>query len=218
MYIADWGVARVSVDGLRLEPDSGVVWRVSRGEQQEAGGATLLYAALAFAGLAGLTVVTAGIGPSRSTGIVQGMLAGIGAALVLGTFAMFVASPVLRLPWHAPPRVLATMVMGEDAIANILEFEPASFFTGVAVVAVIGILLGALYAAFAQAGPVRLVLGGLFYALAVWVALQYFLLPAFFPLVIDKGFPPLWYGLTFGVFGLALGLFFALAARRRPSA
>jgi glucose/arabinose dehydrogenase len=218
MYIADWGVARVSVDGLRLEPASGVVWRVSRGQQPvtAAGGPTLVYAIVALAVLAVLTVMT-GIGSRRSASVVQGVLAGAGAALVLGAFAMFVAAPILRLPWHAPPRVLATMVMGEDAVANILEFEFASFAAGVIVVLVIGIVSGAIYAALTRAGAVRMVLGAVLFALTLWVALQYFLLPALFPLVVDKGFPPLWYGLTFGVFGLALGLLLALLSRGRSS-
>ena len=44
--------------------------------------------------------------------------------------------------------------------------------------------------------------------------MQYFVLPLLFPLVIDKGFPPLWYALTFAVFGLALGAFLAALNRR----
>lgn len=86
---------------------------------------------------------------------------------------------------------------------------------GVLVALVIGIALGAIYAALARVGVVQLILGAVLSALTMWVALQYFLLPAFFPLVVDKGFAPLWYGLTFGVFGLALGMFRALLSGRR---
>jgi hypothetical protein len=39
--------------------------------------------------------------------------------------------------------------------------------------------------------------------------LQYFILPPLFPLVAEKGFPPLWYGVAFAVYGLALGTLFA---------
>lgn len=58
---------------------------------------------------------------------------------------------------------------------------------GVLVALVIGIALGAIYAALARVGVVQLILGAVLSALTMWVALQYFLLPAFFPLVVDKG-------------------------------
>jgi hypothetical protein len=51
----------------------------------------------------------------------------------------------------------------------------------------------------------RMLVAGLLFGLTAWALLQYFVLPVLFPLVTEKGFPPLWYALSFGVFGLALG-------------
>ncbi|MFN2506363.1 MAG: sorbosone dehydrogenase family protein [Acidimicrobiales bacterium] len=110
MYIADWGIARVSEKGLVLEEDSGVVWRVRAGKAQRGfpGGISLLYALIGTLVLGAATVVVGGIGSARSRRPLDGALAGAVAGLVMGGFTMFVAAPALDLPWHAPPRVLAT--------------------------------------------------------------------------------------------------------------
>ena len=47
----------------------------------------------------------------------------------------------------------------------------------------------------------RIALAGLLLGLTGWALLQYFVLPVLFPLVVDKGFPPRWYGVTFAVYG-----------------
>jgi hypothetical protein len=114
------------------------------------------------------------------------------------------------LPWYAPPRVFATMVMGRAGVANILEFVLLPFIVGLLVVLVLTGLLGIVFALLLRSWtPWRVILGGLFFSLAVWALLQYFILTPLFPLVVEKGFPPLWYAVAFGVYGLALGLLFA---------
>ncbi|HEX5838849.1 MAG TPA: PQQ-dependent sugar dehydrogenase [Anaerolineales bacterium] len=213
MYITDWGVAHITVDGLKLEPNTGVVWRVTRGDPSASlpGGPSLLYALLGLAAFGTLTVVFAR-GPAAYQRLTDGLWAGAVAGLVMGVAAMIVSALVLNLPWYAPPRVFATMVMGRAAVANILEFEAVSFIAGLIVVLVLTSLLGLLFAAFLRSTqPARTVLAGVFYGLTVWALLQYFLLPLLFPLVSDKGFPPFWYAVAFGIYGLALG---ALLARR----
>ncbi|MBI5670741.1 MAG: PQQ-dependent sugar dehydrogenase [Chloroflexi bacterium] len=215
MYITDWGIARITVEGLRLEPNTGVVWKVTRADTGAGlpGSPTLYLALVGTVVLLGGTVAAAW-GRTRSHRIVDGLWLGAVAGLVMGVFAMFVSAVVLRLPWYAPPRVFATMVMGRDAVANILEFKAAPFVLGLIVVLVLTALLGLVFAALLRTRrPERMVLAGFLYGLAVWALLQYFILPLLFPLVAEKGFPPLWYAITFAVYGLVLGALFTLRAR-----
>lgn len=131
----------------------------------------------------------------------------------MGVFTMVVAAPALDLPWHAPPRVLATLVMGRSAVANILEFDLVPLLVGTAVLVVVTALGGLAFAALVRArARVRVLLAGVLFGLTVWAVLQYFGFPLIQPLVTEKGFPPHWYAISFGVYGLVLGLL--LAARR----
>ncbi len=100
MYIAGWGIARVSEKGLVLEEDSGVVWRVWPGKAERGfpGGISLLYALIGTLVLAAATVIVGGIGRARSRRPLDGALAGAVAGLVMGGFTMFVAAPALDLP------------------------------------------------------------------------------------------------------------------------
>lgn len=77
---------------------------------------------------------------------------------------------------------------------------------------VLTVSLGALFTALLRAGQrLRILLARLLFALTGWALMQYFVLPALFPLVVDKGFPPRWYAASFAVYGLGLGAL--LAAR-----
>lgn len=216
MYVTDWGVAHITMDGLKLEPNSGVVWRVTAQQDGEglAVGISRIFAALLTLALAGGTFfLLRGRGSPRSLG--RGLLYGVGAGLVMGAAAMVVSYFVLNLPWYAPPRVFSTMVMGRAGVANILEFAWLPFIVGLAVVLVLTGLLGMLYASVTRVSQVwRVVLGGLAYGLTVWALLQYFVLAELFPLVAEKGFPPLWYGVAFGIYGLTLGALFAVVGQR----
>jgi glucose/arabinose dehydrogenase len=216
MYVADWGIARVSEKGLVLEEDSGVVWRVRPGKAERGfpGGISLLYTIVGTLVLAALTIVVGGFGPARTRRPVDGLLAGAVAGLVMGAFTMFVAAPALDLPWHAPPRVLATLVMGRRAVANILEFDLGPFLAGVGVLVVLTVALGALFAALVRApGRARILLAAVLFALTGWALLQYFLLPLVQPLVTEKGFTPEWYALSFAVYGVVLGALVAVPPR-----
>jgi hypothetical protein len=146
-------------------------------------------------------------------------LAGAVGGLALGGFAMFVAAPALDLPWHSPPRVLATLVMGRRAVANILEFDLVPFVVGVGVVVVLTVVLGAVFAALVRADAAwRVWLAAVLFALTGWALLQYFLLPLVQPLVTEKGFTPEWYALSFGVYGAVLGALLALRGPREDVA
>jgi glucose/arabinose dehydrogenase len=214
MYITDWGVAHITVDGLKLEPNTGVVWKISLAGTQASlpGGPSLQYSLFALVVLGLLTIgIARGSVPARRP--FDGLWTGAIAGLIMGVAAMLVSALILNLPWYAPPRVFATMVMGRAAVANILEFDTVSFIVGLLVLLVLTSLLGQIFALFLRTSkPGRIVLAGFFYGLTIWALLQYFVLPLLFPLVSDKGFPPFWYAVAFAIYGLALGALFA----RRP--
>ncbi len=218
MYVTDWGVAHVTVDGLKLEPNTGVVWKISSTDTQASlpGGLSLQYAIFALAVLGLLTVgIARGSVPARRP--FDGLWTGAIAGLIMGVAAMLVSALVLNLPWYAPPRVFATMVMGRAAVANILEFDTVSFIVGLLVVLALTSLLGVVFAALLRTSKSgRIVLAGFFYGLTVWALLQYFVLPLLFPLVSDKGFPPFWYAVAFGIYGLALGALLVRQPIRQP--
>jgi glucose/arabinose dehydrogenase len=209
MYIADWGVANISVEGLKLEKDSGVIWKVTK---------TAIDETPAVAGpsqfnniFLTLLLMVATIGAAWGTGTAvsfkEGVIKGAVGGLVMGAFTMFVAAPVLKLPWYAPPRVLATLLMGQAALANILEFELVSFVLGVVVLLLLTGLFGGVFALILRTTDLtkRMIAGALF-GLTVWSLLQYVILPWLQPLIVEKGFPPIWYALSFAVYGLVTGI------------
>jgi glucose/arabinose dehydrogenase len=206
MYVADWGVARISTDGLKLDPGSGVIWRITV-DPAAAGGVSfgvvgdVVFLVLMLVG-AGLLAVRRG---ARIASPKQGVAVGVLAGLVMGIFMMTVVSSVLQLPWYAAPRVLATMVMGRAALADILSFDLVSFVVGLIVLVVLTGVLGLVFGLFVRRAGLQGVAAGLLYGLAVWAGLQFFLLPLVFPLVSDKGFPAVWYAISFGLFGVCLG-------------
>jgi hypothetical protein len=217
MYITDWGIAHITVDGVKLEPDTGVIWKVTPGTRQGGlpGGPSLIFALIGTIVLAtGTGFLMHGRKGSRSIG--AGLLMGAVAGLVMGVAAMIISAVILNLPWYAPPRVFATMVMGRAAVANILKFELASFLVGLLVVVVLTGLLGALFAWLTQThNPRKILAAGVLYGLTFWALLQYLIGPLLFELVVEKGFPPHWYAVAFGLYGLVLG--WLLGYVRRPS-
>ena len=155
-----------------------------------------------------------GRGAPRS--LARGLVYGVVAGLVMGVAAMLISAFVLDLPWYAPPRVFATMVMGRAGVANILDFVWLPFIVGLVVVVVLTALLGLIFALLLRAGDAwRVVPAGLAFGLTAFALLQYFVLAELFPLVAEKGFPPFWYGVVFAIYGLTLGLLFASLERRR---
>jgi glucose/arabinose dehydrogenase len=217
MYITDWGVAHITVDGLKLEANTGVVWKVTRqNEQGSLPGGPSLFLAIGMLVVFGLLTFATARGAAFAPRSVDGLWTGAVAGLVMGVVAMIVSALVLDLPWYAPPRVFATMVMGRAAVANILEFDTVSFIVGLIVVLVLTALLGWLFTLFLRTNqPGSIMLAGLFYGLTIWALLQYFVLPLLFPLVSDKGFPPFWYAVAFGIYGLVLGALLANRPARR---
>jgi len=110
--------------------------------------------------------------------------------------------------------VLATIPLGRSAVANILEFDLASFVVGIGVLLVLTGGLGALFALLVRKhSPWKVALSGALFGLGTWAALQSFLLPALVPLVSDKGLPPLWLAAAFLLYGIALGILTSVARR-----
>jgi hypothetical protein len=155
------------------------------------------------------------MGPRRVASWPKAAGAGIVAGIGMGAFMMLVVSTVLTLPWYAAPRVLATIAMGRAAVADILHFDLASFVVGLVVLVVLSAALGLAFGALLRRTGLRAVAAGLLFGLGGWAALQFFVLPLLFPLVSDKGFPPGWYAVSFGLFGLILGGLLAWTGARR---
>lgn len=233
MYVTDWGVADVTGEGLKLEPGSGVVWRVARAsgpagsEAQAPDGQALHATALGptFYAYSALTLVLFAVsvltlwgrGPPPSRAL-AGAAAGLVGGVVLALAALVVGRVVFELPWWVAPRILASMVLGREAQASILEFDAASTAVGLLVVLGLTSASGALFAKIARqdAAP-RLVAGGVLWGLAVWALLQFIVWPLFFPLVSDKAFPPQWMAAAFALYGLAQGALLIGARRRAES-
>jgi len=217
MYIADWGIARVSEKGLVLEENSGVIWRVRPGEPDGGfpGGTSLAYTLAGIIGLTGALVAVGGRPKVDAGAALGGALAGTVAGAVMGLFTMAVAAPALDLPWHAPPRVLATLAAGRKPLENILEFSLPAFALGAFVLVVLTAALGAVFTAFVSPRTTgRAWLSAVLYSLAGWALLQYLVLPVVQPLITEKGFPPQWYAASFAVYGVALGAVLAFTGRR----
>lgn len=217
MYIADWGVARVTVDGLKIDKGSGVVWKVSRtagATSSQIAPTKIINLLLAFVLIAATWLVARGNAATR--GWKQGLGAGAVAGLVMGGFTMFVLSPLLELPWYAPPRALATFVMGRDALADILHFEPVSFMVGTIVLVLLTAVLGLLFSLILRTTSViRTLFAGLLFGLAAWALMQYFVFPLVGPILAEKSFMPVWYAVSFSVYGLSLGALLAYLGRRK---
>jgi hypothetical protein len=200
---------------VKLDPGSGVIWRVTADAAATNSGPAL---GLIIDGALLVLLLAAAIGLAWSRGgriasVPTGALAGVLAGLAMGALMMFVVSPVLQLPWYAGPRVLATMVMGRAAVADILSFDLASFVVGVVVLLLLSALLGVALSLIVRRRDPRTIASGVSFGLAVWGGLQFFLLPVVFPLVSDKGFPPMWYAISFGLFGFVLALILAVIGR-----
>jgi glucose/arabinose dehydrogenase len=210
MYIADWGIARVSTDGLKLEENSGVIWKVTKSGTANNGLVVNSPSFIVKAVVAVLLIAaTLFVGRGRSGlfdlkfGTVQGIIAGLITALVTIIISVF----ALQLPWHTPPRVLATTVMGESALANVLEFKLTPVLIGSVVLLLLSVILAFVFNLIVGTRSVlKLLLAAILFGLSSWALVQYFIFPYLSPLVTEKGFPPMWYAVTFANLGLMLGL------------
>lgn len=236
MYVVDWGVADVTGDGLKLDPGSGVVWKISRtnaepgksveppGEgitQGSSIGPTFIAYAIGTVLLFG-GAVAALWGPGRPQQLWGGALAGLVGGLVLGMAAILVGVVIFSLPWWVAPRIMASMVMGREAQTQILQFDAASTIVGLVVLLAITTLFGVALSWVARRHDIpRLVGGSALWGLAGWMLFQFIVWPLFFPLVSDKAFPPVWFALAFLLYGLTAGaVLFALqgeGAADRPA-
>lgn len=145
-------------------------------------------------------------GKRRRLNFTQGMSYGVVAGLVMVVAVMIISKFVLSLPWFMVLSLIATLVLGQGSESGISSFEASSFFVGVLTLIVLTGFLGSIFTLLVRTkAPLRLIIGGVVYSLVWWSIIQYFIWPYLSPLIIDKGFPPLWYALSFAAFGLTLG-------------
>jgi hypothetical protein len=213
MYIADWGIASVSTDGLKLDKDSGVIWKVSKAPKEEQKTGTAPTTSPSFLIKIPIVIILAvatyivGRGSKHWWGVRLTLVQGVVSGLVTAVATILISTLALQLPWHTPPRVLATIPMGESAIANVLEFKLTPVLVGSLVLLVLSIVLAFIFNAVAgTTNPIKMLISSVLFGLTVWATVQYFVFPYLFPLVTEKGFPPNWYAVTFGILGLKLGV------------
>jgi hypothetical protein len=220
MYMTDWGVFRDTLEGLKIEPLSGVVWQILPTAGRSGSGISsgvVINGAIVL--LLGVVTLVLGAGRRRVLSVPWAAMLGLLAGAAMGLFAMFVAAPILALPWFGAPRLMATIVMGRTAVQDIVKFEATSFVVGLLVLLGLGAVLGIGYSLIARTtNRIRLLLAALAYSVTVWAALQWFALPALFPLISDKGLPPPWLAATLLVFGAVLGLAAIASVTRRRAA
>lgn len=212
MYIADWGIARVSTDGLQLEENSGVVWKVTKltsASSDSAATSPSLLLKIPLIIILSFATYFIGRGAVRKNRVTARftVLQGVVGGLITAVATIIISTLALQLPWHTPPRVLATIPIGESAIANVLEFKLTPVLVGSLVLLALSTALAFLFNLVVRTtNPIKLLISSVLFGLTVWAVLQYFIFPYLFPLITEKGFPPNWYAVTFSVLGLALGL------------
>jgi glucose/arabinose dehydrogenase len=211
MYIADWGIARVSTDGLKLDEKSGVVWKITKAPAVASSKTTtsspsFLVKLVLLILLVAATLIV-GSGRRGLFNLKFSLFQGIFAGLVTAVVAIIISIFALQLPWHTPPRVLATIVMGQSALANVLEFKLTPVLVGLIVLLLLAVALAVIFNAVVRTRSIpRFLIASVLFGLSVWALVQYFVFPHLTPLVTEKGFPPFWYAVTFGVLGLMLGV------------
>lgn len=204
MYIADWGVANITVDGLTVDKESGVIWKVSQNQRNTLISFPSLILPGIFLILFFILAKVFGAGTSHIpalTYVRYGFVAGLSMAVV----ALIVSGVILHLPWYAPTNIFASMVMGRSALANILEFHWDAFIVGLLVLLMVTSFIGSGFALLGKSQGSKQLLSGVFYGLGIWTLLQYVIWPALFPIVVEKGFPPHWYAISFALYGAVLG-------------
>jgi hypothetical protein len=133
-----------------------------------------------------------------------GLIAGVIAGVVMAMAAMMVM-PVMGRGLTYPVKLMAGTVQGEDA----LEGGPSSDMVGgmihMMMSAVLGLIFGLIMSGLGLSGIWTLIIAGVIFALIVWVAMQYFVLPLV-DQVMAQGMPPMAFAMTHVVFGVVLGL------------
>jgi glucose/arabinose dehydrogenase len=212
MYVADWGVANITVDGLKLEPNSGVIWKVTKTSETPALSIAhnpLSSGSLIIQILIALLLITGAIYMGKGDNKIlpkEGFFAGIMGGLVMGVAAIMVTKLVLDLPWYAAPRLFASIIMGESALTDILHFNLLSFVVGLLVLLLLTAILGAIFTWIGRTDDkLKMFASAALYSSGAWMLLQYVIFPLFFPILIEKGFPPFWYAVAFLIFGAVLG-------------
>jgi hypothetical protein len=206
MYIVDFGKEYVFKDGVRLEKNSGVVWKLTVSNHSALGIREILYAVVSLC-IAGAVLLYVGWGKQQlfdfSLGVQRGVISGI--SMLITSFV--IAKYIPNLPWYVLTNVFAYPVMGKLAFANILELNTTPFVIGTLIILIITGLLGGLFTTLIRRPEkLRVIFCAICFALVWWILMQFLLFPLFSPLMKDLGFPAVWNFILFILYGLLLGV------------
>jgi hypothetical protein len=139
--------------------------------------------------------------PNRLTaGTVGGLLGGT----LMAAFSMSVS--MLQGPgmWM-PVKLIGGVVLGSRAVNRPGSFDVRPILMGLAVHAVVSVILGILFALLSsRLPPVTLILYGVVYALVIWLVALFLVLPVVDPLLVNNTNPAL-FALSHMMYGLSLG-------------
>lgn len=131
-------------------------------------------------------------------------MGGLLGGTLMAAFSMLVS--MLRGPgmWM-PVKLIGGVVLGSRAINNPGGFDVRPILIGLAVHAVVSVVLGGLFALLSfRLPPVTLILYGVVYALFIWFVGLFFVLPIVDPLLVNNTNPAL-FAFSHMIYGLSLG-------------
>lgn len=144
-----------------------------------------------------------------------GILSGLLAAAIMAVVWMLFASRGGDL-WR-PMKLIAATVLGESAIHS-SGFQPIPVLLGIALHLLMGILMGVFFTWLGGYLTVGAATSwGLIFGLAIWVIMQFGILPVINPWMAE--FPPIPFAISHALFGLSLGsypIFLPEQERRVP--
>lgn len=142
--------------------------------------------------------------PMWLAGIVAGLIAGIGMAMV----AMMVM-PAMGKNFLMPVKLMAGTFEGEGAVDGGGGTVMTGMMIHMMMSAVLGLIFALIVAALGWSGFWPLVIGGMVYALIVWVVMEFGILPLVDKVMRERMSPAL-FAMTHVVYGFLLGLFLFL--------
>lgn len=142
--------------------------------------------------------------PLWLAGIVAGLIGGVGMAMVA-----MMAMPMMGQNFLMPVKLMAGTFEGEGAVDGGGGTVMVGMMIHMMTSAILGLVFALIIAALGWSGFWPLVIGGIVYALIVWVMTEFGVLPLVDKVMRERMSPAL-FAMTHVVYGFLLGLFLFL--------